>query len=91
MTRDSKSSIIGSMKTTIDIPDSLLKDTMKFSKATTKREAVVTALEDYSRRKRAEAAVGVLGTFQDFFTQTEHRELREGRLKRHERQRRVSH
>lgn len=40
------------MKTTIDIPENTLKDAMRYAGANTKREAVVTAMEDYVRRKR---------------------------------------
>jgi hypothetical protein len=40
------------MKTTVDIPENELKDAMAFAKAKTKREAIVTALVDYNRRKR---------------------------------------
>lgn len=40
------------MKTTIDIPDSELEDVIRFTRAKTKREAVVTAVADYNRRKR---------------------------------------
>ena len=42
------------MKTTLDIPDEVLKDAMRFSKAKTKREAIITAVEEYNRRKRVE-------------------------------------
>jgi len=40
------------MKTTLDIPENELMDAMKFAKAKTKREAVVTAVMDYNRRRR---------------------------------------
>ena len=40
------------MKTTVDIPERLLADAMRFARAKTKREAIVTAIEDYNRRKR---------------------------------------
>ena len=40
------------MKTTIDIPDKELTDAMRFTNAKTKREAVVTAITDFNRRKR---------------------------------------
>jgi len=40
------------MKTTIDIPDELMSMTMKFSKAKTKKDAIVAAMEDYTRRER---------------------------------------
>jgi len=40
------------MKTTVNIPEDELKEAMKYAKAKTKREAIVTALIDYNRRKR---------------------------------------
>lgn len=40
------------MKTTIDIPDDVLEDAMRFTKARTKREAIVTAVEEFNARRR---------------------------------------
>jgi hypothetical protein len=40
------------MKTTVDIPDDELEDAMRFSRARTKREAIVTAIAEYNRRHR---------------------------------------
>ena len=40
------------MKTTVNIPEDELKDAMKYAKAKTKREAILTALIEYNRRKR---------------------------------------
>jgi Arc/MetJ family transcription regulator len=40
------------MKTTIDIPEDELADAIRFTRAKTKREAVVTALADFNRRRR---------------------------------------
>ena len=45
------------MKTTIDIPEDLLKDVISYTGAKTKREAVVTALEQYNRRQRVDAFI----------------------------------
>jgi Arc/MetJ family transcription regulator len=55
------------MKTTIDIPDDELRDAMRFTGAATKREAVVTALEEFNRRRRMAELVGYAGTFSDRF------------------------
>ena len=41
------------MKTTIDIPEKELEDAMRFTRATTKREAVVTALKDTEAARSA--------------------------------------
>ena len=46
------------MKTTIDIPEKELKDAIRFTGAATKREAVVTALKDFNRRKRIATGSG---------------------------------
>jgi len=40
------------MKTTVDIPDNELKDAMRFTNARTKREAIVTAIAEFNRRRR---------------------------------------
>ena len=57
------------MKTTIDIPEKSLREVMRHTGATTKREAVVTAIEEYNRRRRLEQLVKKFGTFTDFMTQ----------------------
>ena len=54
------------MKTTIDIPENELRDAMRFTHATTKREAVVKVLEEFNRRRLAEL-VKYSGTFSDRF------------------------
>jgi hypothetical protein len=55
------------MKTTVDIPESELKDAMRFTKAKTKREAVVRVLEEFNRRRRMAELVKYSGTFSDSF------------------------
>ena len=40
------------MKTTVDIPDGELEDAIRFTRARTKREAIVTAIVDFNRRRR---------------------------------------
>ena len=50
------------MKTTIDIPEDELADAMQFMNARTKREAVVTALREYNRRRRMARLVRYSGT-----------------------------
>ena len=57
----------GSMKTTIDIPENELRDAMRFTRATTKREAVVKVLEEFNRRRRMAELVKYSGTFSDRF------------------------
>jgi hypothetical protein len=40
------------VKTTVDIPDHELKDAIRFTRARTKREAIVTAIQDFNRGHR---------------------------------------
>jgi hypothetical protein len=55
------------MKTTVDIPENELKDAMRFTKARTKREAVVRILEEFNRRRRMAELVRYSGSFEDTF------------------------
>jgi Bacterial antitoxin of type II TA system, VapB len=57
------------VKTTIDIPEKSLREVMRNTGAATKREAVVTAIDEYNRRRRLEQLVKKFGTFTDFMTQ----------------------
>ena len=59
------------MKTTVDIPESELKDAMRFTKAKTKREAVVKVLEEFNRRRRMAELVKYSGTFDESFPTNE--------------------
>lgn len=61
----------GSMKTTVDIPEDELKDAMRFTKAKTKREAVVKVLEEFNRRRRMAELVKYSGSFSDRFPTNE--------------------
>ncbi len=59
------------MKTTIDIPANELEDAMKYARAKTKRDAVVTALKDYNRRKRMAELVKYSATSDTFMSNEE--------------------
>lgn len=59
------------MKTTIDIPDKVLREAMRFTKAKTKRDGVVKALEEFNRRQRMAALVKYTGTFESLMTNDE--------------------
>ena len=59
------------MKTTVDIPDHELRDVMRFTKAKTKREAVVRVLEEFNRRRRMAELARYAGTFSDSFPTNE--------------------
>jgi len=66
------------MKTTIDIPEDLMEEAMKFTGAKTKREAVVTAVNRFNHLKRLERLnARVRGQFRDFMTSTELKAMRE--------------
>ena len=64
------------MKTTIDIPDSLISDAMKLSGVRTKREAVVLALREYNRQQRMATLVRHAGTCTDLMTLEELQQAR---------------
>lgn len=64
------------MKTTIDIPDKALAEAMRFSRAKTKREAVITAITDYNRHQRVARLARHLGTCKDLMTVDELDRLR---------------
>ena len=59
------------MKTTIDIPDKMLREVMRLEKASTKREVVVKALEELHRRHKLEAIVASFGRSTTFLTNEE--------------------
>ena len=59
------------MKTTVDIPDGELEDVIRFTNAKSKREAVVTAIVDFNRRKRMADLAKYAGTCTDLMTPEE--------------------
>ena len=64
------------MKIMIDIPEKELKDAMRFTGATTKRDAVVTAVRDFNRRQRLAALTKHFGAAETFMTHAELMKLR---------------
>jgi hypothetical protein len=64
------------MKTTIDIPDIELEDAMRFTRARTKREAIVTAIAEFNRRRRMAELVREAGTCADLMTVEDLQQLR---------------
>jgi Arc/MetJ family transcription regulator len=56
------------MKTTVDIPDKVLREAMRNTKAATKRECIVKALEELNRRERVEKLLKVLGKSDTFMS-----------------------
>ncbi|MCB1175065.1 MAG: type II toxin-antitoxin system VapB family antitoxin [Leptospiraceae bacterium] len=64
------------MKTSIDIPDEIMQEVQTYSQASTKREAVLVAMQEYvSRRKMAKLAAS-LGQFDGFISKKELDQLR---------------
>ncbi len=59
------------MKTTIDIPESDLSDAIRLTGAKTKRDAIVTAVQDFNRRKKMAELVKYFGTFESLMTNDE--------------------
>ena len=64
------------MKTTVDIPDEELADAMKFTRAKTKREAIVTAIAEFNRRHRMAELVKYSGASTSLMTGDELKKLR---------------
>ena len=65
------------MKTTINIPDDSLRDLMNFTRAETKRAAIVQAVEEFNRRQRMTRLTKYAGTFKDFIAQEDFGRMRE--------------
>ena len=64
------------MKTTVDVPEDELSDAIRFTGATTKREAVVTAITECNRRRRMAELADYAGTCPDLLTADELMEQR---------------
>jgi Arc/MetJ family transcription regulator len=64
------------MKTTLDIPEDVLADAIKYTGAKTKRDAIVTAVTDFNRRRKLESLAKHLGTFDGFLSPKELQDLR---------------
>lgn len=56
------------MKTTVDIPEAELADAMRFTRAKTKREAIVGAIADFNRRHRMAELIRHAGTCDELIT-----------------------
>jgi Arc/MetJ family transcription regulator len=78
--QDSNYAYFGSMKTTIDIPERSLREAMKHTGAKTKRAAVVTAVDEFNRRRRLAALAERLhGSCPDFMTRKDLQRMRKDR------------
>lgn len=67
------------MKTTIDIPNDILNDVLKYSERKTKKEAILTALTDYLDRKKMADIALLKGSLKTVISQEELREQREAK------------
>lgn len=65
------------MKTTVDIPESELREAMRHTGVKTKREAVAIALSEFNRRRRLQRLVSSFGSLDDFMTQEDLGRMRE--------------
>jgi Arc/MetJ family transcription regulator len=70
------------MKTTVDIPEKVLAEAMRFTRAKTKREAIVTAIEDYNRRKRMAELVKYSATSDTLLSNEEIEDLEKRRTRK---------
>ncbi len=67
------------MKTSLNIPDKELGDLLRFTKAKTKREAIVRAVEEFNRRQRLAALTRHAGKSKTFMTASELMKQRQSR------------
>jgi len=66
------------MKTTIDIPESDLREVLKHTGAKTKRAAILTAVRKFNKRKRLEILAERLhGSMPNLMTQADLKVMRE--------------
>ena len=72
----SQNSYCSVVKTTVNIPDRELEDAIRFTKAKTKREAIVGAVADFNRRMRMLELAKYAGTCTDLITPQELRAAR---------------
>ena len=71
-----ESSYCGCMKTTVDIPENELEDAIRFTRARTKREAIVTAITEFNHRRRMAELAKRAGSCPDLLTVDQVRQLR---------------
>ena len=56
------------MKTTVDIPEDELRDAIRFTRAATKRAAIVTAITEFNQRRRMAELAKLAGSCPDLIT-----------------------
>ncbi len=68
----------GGVKTTIDIPEKVLAEAIRHTRAKTKKQAILTAVEKYNRLQRlARLNARIRGSFKDFMTQEDLKVIRQ--------------
>ena len=67
------------MRATLNIPDKLLAEVQKAAKKSSKTEAIVTAMEEFVRRRKIEALLALKGKIdiEDLTKELEAREIAE--------------
>jgi hypothetical protein len=66
LTRGYLPGILGTVKTTVDIPDGMLQELLRYTAASTKRDAILAAIGEFNERRRMAELTSLLGTFRDF-------------------------
>ncbi len=64
------------MKTTIDIPDKMMRDAMRITKSSTKRDAVLKSMQELIRRNGVEKLIAKLGKSDTFMSLEELMDMR---------------
>jgi hypothetical protein len=64
------------MKTTIDIPDKILSEVLLYSNRKSKKDAILTAMEEYIQKKKMEKFASKLGTLENLISTAELQKLR---------------
>jgi len=64
------------MKTTVDIPDNMLKELVTNSKTSKKKDAILGAIEEFNQRHKLEKLSEYIGTFEGLITKDQLLKLR---------------
>jgi|JI9StandDraft_1071089.scaffolds.fasta_scaffold751251_2 hypothetical protein len=64
------------MKTTIDIPEKILSEVLLYSKMKSKKDAIITAMEEYVQKKKMEKFASKLGTLENLISNSELQKLK---------------
>jgi len=64
------------MKTTIDIPEDILSEVLLYSKKKSKKDAIVTAMQEYIQKKKMEKFALKLGTLENIISTNELQKIR---------------